>query len=60
MEHDKCRSTWMFQYAGQNLYEQHTDEPAVVGAAAAKWWYDEYSYTSVDNIRKFGNLKENG
>lgn len=60
MEHDVCRSTWMFQYAGQNLYEQHTDDPAVIGAAGVKWWYDEYPYTSPKNIKKFSKLKEHG
>lgn len=61
MDHDECQSTRLFWMAGQNLAE-HGGSPddAFMADFGPNFWFAENTDNSLENIRSFNDLKQNG
>lgn len=61
MNHDTCRSTQKYQYAGQNLAIHGETNNEFLANWAPGYWFEEYTRANMDDIRKQGRLRdENG
>lgn len=57
MEHDRCRSTWNFQYAGQNLAINNDMDNNKLAKWAPGFWFDEYPLANMNDINKNTRLQ---
>ncbi|XP_031622599.1 uncharacterized protein LOC116340305 [Contarinia nasturtii] len=61
MDHDVCRSTQDFQYAGQNLALHGDTNDEFLANWAPGFWFEEYPRANMNDIRSQGRLRdENG
>lgn len=61
MNHDICRSTQDFQYAGQNLAISGDTNDEFLANWVPGFWFEEYPRANMNDIRSQGRLRdENG
>lgn len=61
MDHDECHSTRLFWMAGQNLAEYGgSPNDTFVSNFGPNFWFAENPDNSLENIRSFNDLEQNG
>lgn len=61
MDHDECHSTHLFWMSGQNLAEYGgSPEDAFMADFGPNFWFAENPDNSLENIRSFNDLEQNG
>lgn len=56
MEHDKCRNTFEFNLAGQNLAKSNDKTGEEIARWAPSYWFEEWSLAERSDITEYKRL----